>query len=98
MGPVFFDMEEERIRKRELEEQRIKAEMEEKMKTMTRKERKNYMKKIQWEISPFHNKRMQKKNKLKEMIFSLKIFQFRREDEPYFKMLSSRLPPDDVMV
>ena len=31
-GPVFFDMEEERIRKRELEEARIRAEMEEKMK------------------------------------------------------------------
>ena len=30
-------MEEERIRKREIEEERIRAEMEEKMKTMTRK-------------------------------------------------------------
>ena len=39
-------MEEERIRKRDLEEARIKAEMEEKMKTMTRKERKTYMKKM----------------------------------------------------
>ena len=39
-------MEEERIRKRELEEARIRAEMEEKMKTMTRKERKKYQAKM----------------------------------------------------
>ena len=50
------------------------------------------------EISPFHNKRMQKKNKSKEMIFWLKIFQFRQAEEPYFKMLNSRLQPDDDMV
>ena len=39
---------------------------------------------------------MQKKNKLKEMIYSLKIFQFQQADGHYFKMLSSRLQQDDV--
>ena len=48
-GPVFFDMEEERIRKRQIEEEKIRAEMEEKMKTMTRKERKKYLAKMQLE-------------------------------------------------
>ena len=44
-GPVYFDEEEERIRKKKEEEERERLEMEEKMKTMTRKERKKYLQK-----------------------------------------------------
>lgn len=45
-GPVYFDEEEEAIRKKKEETEKRVAEMEETMKTMTRKERKKYQQKM----------------------------------------------------
>ncbi|CBY41572.1 unnamed protein product, partial [Oikopleura dioica] len=45
-GPIYFDAEEEKLRKKEAEAEKRRADAEEAMKTMTRKEKKKFMAKM----------------------------------------------------